>query len=40
VLEYKKGEGAVVRLTNGKEVEVSRIKKEIFLVRIKDLFKM
>jgi two-component system, LytTR family, response regulator len=40
VLEYKKGEGGVVRLTNGKEVEVSRRKKEIFLARIKDLFKM
>lgn len=40
VLEYKKGEGGVVRLTNGKEVEVSRRRKEIFLVRIKDLFKM
>jgi two-component system, LytTR family, response regulator len=40
VLEYKKGEGGFVRLTNGKEVEVSRRKKEIFLARIKDLFKM
>jgi two-component system LytT family response regulator len=40
VVEYKKGEGGTVLLTNGKEVEVSRRKKEIFLTRIKELFKM
>ncbi|MFI5153847.1 MAG: LytR/AlgR family response regulator transcription factor [Chitinophagales bacterium] len=35
VLEYKKGEGAVVRLTNAKEVEVSRRKKKSFLSGLK-----
>jgi two-component system LytT family response regulator len=40
VKEYQRGEGGTVLLTNGKEVEVSRRKKEIFLARIKDLFKM
>ena len=40
VIEYKRGEGGTVLLTNGKEVEVSRRRKEIFLGRIKDLFKM
>ena len=40
VVEYKRGEGDSVLLSNGKEVEVSRRKKEIFLARIKKLFKM
>jgi two-component system, LytTR family, response regulator len=40
VVEYKKGEGGTVLLTNGKEVEVSRRKKEIFLARMKEFFKM
>jgi two-component system LytT family response regulator len=40
VTEYRKGEGGTVLLSNSKEVEVSRRKKEIFLARIKELFKM
>ncbi len=40
VIEYRKGEGGTVLLSNSKEVEVSRRKKEIFLARIKELFRM
>jgi two-component system LytT family response regulator len=40
VKEYIRGEGGSVLLTNGKEVEVSRRKKEIFLTRIREFFKM
>jgi two-component system, LytTR family, response regulator len=40
VMEYKKGEGGTVRLINGIEVEISRRKKDIFLARIKEMFKM
>ncbi len=39
VKEYLRGEGGSVILTNGQEVEVSRRKKELFLSRIKDMFK-
>ena len=40
VKEYIRGEGGSVILTNGKEIEVSRRKKEIFLGRIREFFKM
>ncbi len=40
VKQYRKGEGGTVLLTNGKEVEVSRRKKEFFLTRIRGMFKM
>ena len=40
VKEYIRGEGGSVILTNGKEIEVSRRKKEIFLGQIKEFFKM
>lgn len=39
VNEYKKGDGGFVVMTNGAQLEVSRRKKEIFLERIKHLFK-
>ena len=39
IKEYHKGEGGTVVLTNGKEVEVSRRKKEIFINRMKELYK-
>jgi two-component system LytT family response regulator len=39
VKEYHKGEGGEVLLTNNKEVEVSRRKKEVFLNRMKELYK-
>jgi len=39
IKEYHKGEGGTVILTNGKEVEVSRRKKEIFIGRMKELYK-
>jgi two-component system LytT family response regulator len=38
--EYIRGEGGSVVLTNGKEVEVSRRKKETFLCRVKEFFKI
>ena len=39
IKEYQKGEGGTVILTNNKEVEVSRRKKEIFISRMKELYK-
>jgi len=39
VKEYLKGEGGSVILTNGKEVEVARRKKEIFLSKMKEFYK-
>ena len=39
VKEYIRGEGGSVMLTNNKEVEVSRRKKEVFIAKMKDLFK-
>jgi len=39
VKEYVRGEGGVVILSNDKEVEVSRRKKDIFLGRIKEFYK-
>jgi len=39
VNEYHRGEGGVVIMSNGTEVEVSRRKKEEFLKKIKEIFK-
>ena len=39
VKEYLKGEGGSVVLTNGKEVEVARRKKDIFLSKMKEYYK-
>lgn len=39
VKEYIRGEGGAVLLSNGKEVEVSRRKKDIFLRRMKEFYK-
>ena len=40
VQQYIKGEGGVVVLSSGMEVEVSRRRKEQFMTTIKSLFKM
>ena len=39
VKEYLKGEGGSVILSNGKEVEVARRKKDIFLSKMKEYYK-
>lgn len=39
IKEYVRGEGGSVILSNSKEVEVSRRKKEIFLSRMKEFYK-
>jgi len=39
VKEYLRGEGGSVILSNGKELEVSRRKKDIFLARMKEFYK-
>jgi len=39
VKEYQRGEGGVVIMSNNMEIEVSRRKKEQFLMRIKEAFK-
>jgi len=39
VKEYLKGEGGSVILSNGKEVEVARRKKDIFLNRMKEFYR-
>lgn len=39
VKEYIRGEGGSVILSNGKELEVSRRKKELFLARMKEFYK-
>ncbi|WP_431216113.1 LytR/AlgR family response regulator transcription factor [Puia sp. P3] len=40
IKEYIKGEGGSVILTNGREVEVSRRRKEAFLSKVKGFFKI
>lgn len=40
IKEYMKGEGGSVILTNGKEVEVSRRRREAFLSRVREFFKI
>ena len=39
IKEYLRGEGGSVILTNGKELEVSRRKKEMFLAKMKDFYR-
>jgi two-component system, LytTR family, response regulator len=39
VKEYTRGEGGTVIMSNGMEIEVSRRKKEQFLVKVKEYFK-
>jgi two-component system LytT family response regulator len=39
ITEYIKGEGGSVMLSNGKEIEVSRRKKELLMRRMKEYFK-
>lgn len=39
IKEYIRGEGGTVVMTNGMEIEVSRRKKEQFLVKVKEYFK-
>lgn len=39
IQEYIRGEGGSVLLTNGKEIEVARRKKEYFLSRMKEFYK-
>jgi two-component system, LytTR family, response regulator len=39
VKEYQRGEGGVVIMTGGKEIEVSRRRKDEFLMLVKEVFK-
>ena len=39
VKEYERGEGGIVIMSNGMEIEVSRRKKDLFLAKIKESFK-
>lgn len=39
VTEYHRGEGGVIIMSNGAEVEISRRKKDIFLTRIREIFR-
>jgi len=39
VAEYHRGEGGVIIMSNGEEVEISRRKKDIFLTRIREIFR-
>jgi two-component system LytT family response regulator len=39
IKEYQKGEGGFVLMSNGKSLEVSRRKKESFVLKIKEVFK-
>jgi two-component system, LytTR family, response regulator len=39
IKEYIRGEGGTVLMSNGMEIEVSRRKKELFLVKVKEFFK-
>jgi two-component system LytT family response regulator len=39
-IEYRRGEGGVVILSNGVEIDISRRKKDAFLVKIRDVFKL
>jgi len=39
VKEYSRGEGGTVIMSNGMEIEVSRRRKELFLAKVKELFK-
>jgi two-component system LytT family response regulator len=39
IKEYMRGEGGTVVMSDGMEVEISRRKKEQFLVKVKEFFK-
>jgi len=39
IVEYTKGEGGILKLSNGKEIDVSRRKKEVLLRKMKEYFK-
>jgi len=39
VKEYQRGEGGVIIMSNNAEIEVSRRKKELFLMKVKEAFK-
>ena len=39
VKEYQRGEGGVIIMSNNAEIEVSRRKKELFLMKVKEVFK-
>src|SRR5688572_17762384 len=39
VKEYQRGEGGTVIMTNNAEIEVSRRKKELFLMKVKEVFR-
>jgi len=39
VREYQRGEGGVIIMSDGTEIEVSRRKKEVFLAKIKEVFR-
>ena len=39
VKEYQRGEGGTVIMSNNAEIEVSRRKKEQFLLKIKEIYK-
>ena len=39
VKEYQRGEGGMVIMSNNAEIEVSRRKKEVFLMKVKEVFR-
>lgn len=39
VREYQRGEGGLVIMSNGDEIEVSRRKKDLFLMKVKEVFR-
>ena len=39
VKEYQRGEGGLVIMSNEAEIEVSRRKKDLFLMKIKEAFR-
>jgi len=39
VKEYQRGEGGLVIMSNGAEIEISRRKKDIFLMKVKEVFR-
>jgi two-component system LytT family response regulator len=39
VIEYRRGEGGSVIMSNGMEIEISRRRKELFLSKVKESFK-
>ena len=39
VREYQRGEGGLVIMSNGDEIEISRRKKEVFLTKVKEVFR-